>query len=121
MITKKKVSCSKSIPEAELNYPSFAVSLKKGDIKIYSRTVTNVGMANSTYTIGEVSVPQGVTAMVTSLSQELKFTALHQKLTYHIMFIRDSTTEVKGHYGQGHMAWVSGKYSVRTPFVFMFE
>ncbi|KAL7596665.1 hypothetical protein Lser_V15G30540 [Lactuca serriola] len=121
MITKKKVSCSKTIPEAQLNYPSFVVSLKKGDTKTYSRTVTNVGMANSTYTIGEISVPHGVKAEVASFSQELMFTAVHHKLTYNITFTRDSTIEVKGHYGQGHMTWVSGKYSVRTPFAFKFE
>ncbi|KAL7597163.1 hypothetical protein Lser_V15G30658 [Lactuca serriola] len=121
MITKKKVSCSKTIPEAQLNYPSFVVSLKKCDTKTYSRTVTNVGMANSTYTIGEISIPLGVKAKVASFSQELMFTAVHHKLTYNITFTRDSTVEVMGHYGQGHMTWVSSKYSVRTLFAFKFE
>ncbi|KAI3689804.1 hypothetical protein L2E82_47774 [Cichorium intybus] len=49
----KRVSCSKVIPEAQLNYPSFAVTLGVGDEKVFSRTVTNVGKANSTYTITE--------------------------------------------------------------------
>ncbi|KAJ0779956.1 putative cucumisin [Helianthus annuus] len=118
-IVKKKVNCSKTIPEAQLNYPSFAISLKRGDSKTYSRTVTNVGMANSTYTIRDISVPQGVS--ISSHPQELSFTGLHQKLTYKVTFTRGKKDNAKGPYGQGHMAWISGKYTVRTPFSFKFE
>ncbi|KAL7617795.1 hypothetical protein Lser_V15G01445 [Lactuca serriola] len=130
LITRKKVSCSKTIPEAQLNYPSFAVSLKRGDSKTYSRTVTNVGMPNSTYTVGEIHVPHGVKVVVgtdtdtaAGLSQvhELSFTAVQQKVTYSVTFSRDATAEVNGPYSQGHMTWVSGQYSVRTPFSFKFE
>ncbi|GKD97473.1 peptidase S8/S53 domain-containing protein [Tanacetum coccineum] len=53
IIVKKTVSCSKTIPEAQLNYPSFAVELKRCERKEYSRILTNVGWENSTYTIGE--------------------------------------------------------------------
>ncbi|GKA25482.1 peptidase S8/S53 domain-containing protein [Tanacetum coccineum] len=60
MIAKKTVTGIKSIPEAELNYPSFSVMLKRGDNKTYSRTVTNVGIPRSRYTIGNVSLPRGV-------------------------------------------------------------
>ncbi|KAI3501030.1 hypothetical protein L1887_28886 [Cichorium endivia] len=121
LITKKKVSCLKTIAEAQLNYPSFAVSLKRGDSKTYSRMVTNVGMPNSTYTVGEIHVPHGVKAVVGGLSQQLSFTAMHHKLTYNITFSRDPLAKVNAHYGQGHMTWVSGSYSVRTPFSFKFE
>ncbi|KAI3694139.1 hypothetical protein L1987_77100 [Smallanthus sonchifolius] len=120
-IVKKTVNCSKTIPEAQLNYPSFAVSLKRGDSKTYSRTVTNVGMANSTYTIRDVSVPQGASIVVDSHPQELSFTSVHQKLAYEVTFTRDINDKVKGPYGQGHMTWVFGKYTVRTPFSFKFE
>ncbi|KAL4565741.1 hypothetical protein LXL04_029844 [Taraxacum kok-saghyz] len=81
LITKKKVSCSKSIPEAQLNYPSFAVSLKKGERKTYSRTATNVGVANSTYTIGEISVPHGIKVML-GISHKLTFKSVHDKLSH---------------------------------------
>ncbi|XP_024995381.1 subtilisin-like protease SBT1.2 [Cynara cardunculus var. scolymus] len=120
-IVKKTFSCFKSIPEAELNYPSFAVTLKRGGSKTYSRTVTNVGMKNSTYTIGSLSLPEGVHMVIDSPSQELRFTALHQKLTYKITFTRDIMDKLKGPYGQGYMTWVSDKYSVRTPFSFKFR
>ncbi|KAI3711073.1 hypothetical protein L2E82_40886 [Cichorium intybus] len=121
LITKKKVSCLKTIAEAQLNYPSFVVSLKRGDSKTYSRMVTNVGMPNSTYTVGEIHVPHGVKAVVGGLSQQLSFTAMHHKLTYNITFSRDPLAKVNVHYGQGHMTWVSSSYSVRTPFSFKFE
>ncbi|XP_023744305.1 subtilisin-like protease [Lactuca sativa] len=122
MIVKKPFSCIKSIKETELNYPSFVVTLKSDDTKTYSRSVTNVGMPNSIYTIGNVSVPQGVRVciVVDTSSQRLRFIAMYQKLTYNITFTRDIMDKVKSRYGQGYMTWVSGKYSVRTPFLFNF-
>ncbi|KAL9991595.1 putative cucumisin [Helianthus debilis subsp. tardiflorus] len=66
LIVKKKVNCSKTIREAQVNYLSVAVSLKR-DSKTYTRTVTNVGVANSTYTIGDISIPPGVSINVEGL------------------------------------------------------
>ncbi|KAI3711074.1 hypothetical protein L2E82_40888 [Cichorium intybus] len=120
MIVKKPFSCIKSIPEADLNYPSFVVTLKRGDSRTYSRTVTNVGMPTSIYAIGNVSVPQAVRMVVHCPSQGMRFMAMHQKLTYKITFTRDVMDKLKAPYGQGYMTWVSGKYSVRTPFLFKF-
>ncbi|PWA45978.1 Peptidase S8/S53 domain-containing protein [Artemisia annua] len=120
-IVKKTVSCSKTIPEAQLNYPSFVVALKRGESKTYSRTVTNVGNENSTYTIGDVSLPQGVNIEISTHSQQLSFSALHQKIAYEVTFARDSKDHVKGPWGGGYMTWVSGKYSVKTPFAIMYN
>ncbi|KAM0069731.1 putative cucumisin [Helianthus debilis subsp. tardiflorus] len=50
VIVQKEVTCTDVIPEAQLNYPSYAVTLAHGEIKNFTRTVTNVGEANSTYT-----------------------------------------------------------------------
>ncbi|GJW82129.1 subtilisin-like protease SBT1.2 [Tanacetum coccineum] len=61
MIVRKAISCLKRIPEAQLNYPSFVVSLKRGDSITYSRTMTNVG-----YTIKDISAPDGVTPICNS-------------------------------------------------------
>ncbi|KAI3691582.1 hypothetical protein L6452_31378 [Arctium lappa] len=118
VIVQKRVTCSKVIPEAQLNYPSFAVTLAAGDEKTYTRTVTNVGEANSTYTVTIDSVPTGLTLGVGPA--ELKFTELNQKLTYEVYFIRDSKSEVKTSYAEGSMTWSYGKYSVRTPFSIKF-
>ncbi|KAJ0446434.1 putative cucumisin [Helianthus annuus] len=125
MIVKKKASCLKTIPEAQLNYPSFVVSLTRGDRKIYSRTVTNVGLANSSYSIRDIYVPKGVSVEVTIHNRQdvMSFTAVLQKQTYEVTFTRDIKDTKKSPYGQGHMTWVSqsGKYTVRTPFSFKFE
>ncbi|KAK9052694.1 hypothetical protein SSX86_029324 [Deinandra increscens subsp. villosa] len=123
IIIKKKATCSITIPEAQLNYPSFAVTLKRGESKRYTRTVTNVGPAYSSYSIGDVSVPKGVhIKVVVHNDQELSFTEVQQKKTYEVTFSRDiKDKDQNGLYGQGHMTWVSGKYTVRTPFSFKFE
>ncbi|XP_059442026.1 subtilisin-like protease [Corylus avellana] len=54
------VKCSEvgTIPEAQLNYPSFSLILGSSS-QTYTGTVTNVGQANTTYTL-EVLVPQGI-------------------------------------------------------------
>ncbi|KAI3505265.1 hypothetical protein L1887_27290 [Cichorium endivia] len=114
IIVQKRVSCSKVIPEAQLNYPSFAVTLGVGDEKVFSRTVTNVGKGNSVYTITGGSVPRGLTVAIST--GELKFTELNQKLTYELFFIRDGKYKLESSYAEGFMTWGSGKYSVRTPF-----
>ncbi|GJV37154.1 subtilisin-like protease SBT1.2 [Tanacetum coccineum] len=67
------------------------------------------------------SAPDGVTVIVGSRFQELSFTEMHQKLEYEIVFTWHRGDDVKVRYGQGNMTWVSGKYSVRTPFAFTFE
>lgn len=60
VIVQRKVNCSKvtSIAESQLNYPSFSIILGS-DTQTYSRTVTNVGQANSSYIL-EIVAPQGV-------------------------------------------------------------
>ncbi|KAK1430568.1 hypothetical protein QVD17_13404 [Tagetes erecta] len=120
IIVKKTVSCSKTIPEGQLNYPSFAMTLAKGENKTYSRTVTNVGVAKSTYkfSVSDVVVPKGIVLVV--YNSTFTFTEVNQKLTYELEFRRSSTEEINVPYGEGAMAWRSGKYLVRTPYVIKF-
>ncbi|KAF2304060.1 hypothetical protein GH714_026740 [Hevea brasiliensis] len=65
LIVKRKVKCSNdsSIPEAQLNYPSFSIELGSTP-QIYSRTITNVGKPNSVYSL-HISSPKGVRVKVT--------------------------------------------------------
>ncbi|XP_071708045.1 subtilisin-like protease [Rutidosis leptorrhynchoides] len=120
-IVRKPVSCSKTIQEGELNIPSFTVSLKKGERKTYSRTVTNVGKPDSIYTIRDKSLPHGVSIEIETGTKELEVKEMYEKITYNVTFIRDVNDEEKGQFGQGHMTWECGKYLVRTPFFFKFE
>ncbi|XP_012835514.1 PREDICTED: subtilisin-like protease SBT1.7 [Erythranthe guttata] len=111
VIVGQHVSCSNttSIPEAQLNYPSFSVELGPAT-KTYTRTVTNVGEANSTYAV-EIKT-QGVHVEVTPTT--LSFTEVNQKMTYQISFSK-STTPVNGSYAQGAIVWRSAKHAVRSP------
>ncbi|XVE57793.1 hypothetical protein DITRI_Ditri04bG0118300 [Diplodiscus trichospermus] len=72
-----------SILEGELNYPSF--SIKLGPSQTYTRTVTNVGEANSSYK-AMVIAPNGVDVIVKPST--LYFSELNQKATYSITFTR---------------------------------
>ncbi|KAG5594360.1 hypothetical protein H5410_035592 [Solanum commersonii] len=58
----RKVNCSSKIAEAELNYPSFSIGLGL-EAQTYTRTVTNVGEAVSSYVV-EIVPPQGVDVIV---------------------------------------------------------
>ena len=65
IIVQRPVTCSNSssIPEAQLNYPSFSIKLGSSP-QTYTRTVTNVGPFKSSY-IAEIVAPQGVDVKVT--------------------------------------------------------
>ncbi|WMV15801.1 hypothetical protein MTR67_009186 [Solanum verrucosum] len=106
-IVNKKVHCTSSIAEAELNYPSFSIDLGSS-AQTYTRTVTNVGEANSTYTVEVIGVEGVVLSIKPSI---LKFSALNQKLSYEVIFKRSTSTDSS----QGYINWSSGKYSVRSP------
>ncbi|XP_047337615.1 subtilisin-like protease [Impatiens glandulifera] len=106
-ITKQSVVCSiiGSISEAELNYPTFAVTL--GDSpKRYKRTVTNVGPANSKYKVGiEIT---GVSIKV--VPQILQFSETGQKLTYEVIFKKKkSTSSSDPSFVEGALVWNSLK------------
>ncbi|KAK9068054.1 hypothetical protein SSX86_012165 [Deinandra increscens subsp. villosa] len=118
VIVQKRVTCSEVIPEAQLNYPSFAVTLGVGDTKSFTRTVTNVGVANSNYTLTDVDLPVDL-ALITEPAM-LIFNKLNQKLTYQVSFMRVNIGKVKAPYAEGYMTWSSHKHSVRTPFSIKF-
>ncbi|KAK6163856.1 hypothetical protein DH2020_000720 [Rehmannia glutinosa] len=60
IITQQKVNCSEisTISESQLNYPSFSI-IFGSQVQTYTRTVTNVGEANSSYVV-KISPPPGV-------------------------------------------------------------
>ncbi|KAK6137589.1 hypothetical protein DH2020_028669 [Rehmannia glutinosa] len=114
-IVQQPVSCSNitSIPEAQLNYPSFSVELGS-DTKTYTRTVMNVGEANATYTASIELDSGGVVIGVTPAT--ISFTGVNQKMTYEISFSK-SGTPVNATFVQGAIFWrsTSPKRAVRSP------
>ncbi|KAF8020582.1 hypothetical protein BT93_G1117 [Corymbia citriodora subsp. variegata] len=110
IIAHKPVKCSSSFPEGELNYPSFSITL--GPPQTFKRTVTNVGIGNSSYGVNVVP-PQDVYISVTP--SILIFSKLNEKATYSVTFSRVNSTGRTGSFSQGYLRWDSGKYSVKSP------
>ncbi|KAH6778952.1 hypothetical protein C2S52_010189 [Perilla frutescens var. hirtella] len=114
IITQEKVSCSQisSIPETQLNYPSFSI-LFGSNVQTYTRTVTNVGEAKSSYVV-KISAPNGVDVGVKP--ERLDFTEEKQKLTYRVTFSRHGNG-ASSNFSEGFIVWTSSKYLVRSPIV----
>ncbi|XP_030511920.2 subtilisin-like protease 4 [Rhodamnia argentea] len=110
VIAGKRVNCSSRIPEGELNYPSFSVTL--GPAQTFSRTVTNVGIDHSSYVVTVVA-HKGVQVSVKPAT--LKFTNLHQKATYSVAFSRADYTDTAANFSQGYLRWDSLNHTVRSP------
>lgn len=118
IIVHKPIKCSQvsSIPEGQLNYPSFTVAL--GPPQTFTRTVTNVGEANSSYIVTVVP-PQG--ASVTVKPSKIYFLEMYQKATYSVTFSSDGSGLGSSKNTQGYLKWKSGRYSVRSPISIRFE
>ncbi|KAI3468830.1 hypothetical protein Pfo_025493 [Paulownia fortunei] len=111
---QRKVNCSveSSIPEAQLNYPSFALTFTtQSTSQMYSRTVTNVGDPNSSYDV-EIVPPPGIDVRVKPTT--LNFSDLNQKMQYQVTFSRLASA-ANNTVVQGFLKWTSPKHSVRSP------
>jgi len=117
IIVQRPVTCSNSssIPEAQLNYPSFSIKLGSSP-QTYTRTVTNVGPFKSSY-IAEIIAPQGVDVKVTP--NAIPFGGGDPKATYSVTFTR--TANVNLPFSQGYLNWVSADHVVRNPIAVTFE
>ncbi|KAL3743156.1 hypothetical protein ACJRO7_018454 [Eucalyptus globulus] len=103
--------------KAQLNYPSFSMILGSS-AQNYSRTVTNVGPTDSSYTY-KVDAPEGVD--VTVYPSEIKFSVAVQMATYTVGFRRSSGGSVTKPFAQGSLTWVSSDHSVRSPIAVVFK
>ncbi|KAG5040362.1 hypothetical protein JHK82_012483 [Glycine max] len=117
IIAHKTIKCSKIsiIPKGELNYPSFSVVL--GSPQTFTRTVKNVGEANSSYAV-MVNLPEGVDIKVQP--NKLYFSKANQKETYSVTFSCIEIGNETSTYVQGFLQWVSAKHTVRSPILVNF-
>ncbi|XP_027362164.1 subtilisin-like protease SBT1.7 [Abrus precatorius] len=121
IITKQNVKCSevKSIAEAQLNYPSFAIRFRSPDPQFYTRTLTNVGPTNLTYTV-IIDAPLAVGMSISPT--QITFTEVKQKVTYTVGFVpEDKEISGKPKFAQGSIKWVSENYSASIPISVHFE
>ncbi|KAL6280219.1 hypothetical protein ACE6H2_017100 [Prunus campanulata] len=123
VITQQRVNCSEveAIREAQLNYPSFSIivgSSEDSKSQYYTRTVKNVGPANSTYNL-DLFVPQNMGMSVNP--QVLKFTEVNQEITFEAeFFAQDSAGKDGVPFAQGYLRWVSDQHSVTSPISVIF-
>ncbi|KAL8557000.1 hypothetical protein ACS0TY_004467 [Phlomoides rotata] len=119
IITQQKVNCSRvsSIPELQLNYPSFSI-IFGSRVQTCTRTVINVGEPNSSYVV-KISAPPGVDVAVKP--NKLDFSKLKQKLTYELTFTRQLLNASNSNFTQGFLTWTSSKHLVRSPIVALMD
>ncbi|CAL1375518.1 unnamed protein product [Linum trigynum] len=119
IIANKPVNCSqqKTQSSGQLNYPSFSVTLG-GPPQTFSRTVTNIGEANSSYIV-TILHPTGVDVIVEP--SNLTFAEVGQKATYTVTFTRVANSNVASGFAEGFIKWVSDKRVVRSPISVMFK
>ncbi|KAJ0097869.1 hypothetical protein Patl1_29074 [Pistacia atlantica] len=117
-IVQRNVQCSNVsiIPEAELNYPSFSIILNSTTPQTYTRTVTNVGQAQSPY-YPMIVAPPGVGVSVKP--DGIMFTATNQTAKYSVTFTKIQNIDAE--FAQGYLNWVSNEHTVRSPIVVIFE
>ncbi|RYQ79779.1 hypothetical protein Ahy_Scaffold1g106617 isoform D [Arachis hypogaea] len=120
ILVQRKVVCAnvKVIAEAQLNYPSFSIILGSTS-QYYTRTLTNVGPANSTYSV-DIDVPFGLGVSVNP--SQITFSEWNQKVTYSVEFISQVRENRGNHsFAQGALTWISQKHTVRTPISVIFK
>ncbi|XP_061997946.1 cucumisin-like [Rosa rugosa] len=115
-ITRDKTSCSsKSINRTanDMNYPSFALSIKDPKFVngVFHRTVTNVGSSKSTYRAKTVA-PLGLKINVNP--SVLSFTSLGQKKSF-VVTIKGPIE--KSNLVSASLVWDDGAFQVRSPIV----
>lgn len=123
LFTKGDYNCTDgNLDPSNLNYPSFSfVYYQGGNTSTYmskvTRTATNVGLGNSTYTVS-VSPPPGVSVKVEPTT--LSFTRLNEQKSYTVtcetgakdLFPGDSDSRF------GSIIWSDATHEVRSPIVF---
>nr|XP_010911698.1 subtilisin-like protease SBT1.7 [Elaeis guineensis] len=111
---QNQCSSVKHIAADQLNLPSISVNLGPGvtssKIRTISRTVTNVGEANSVFSV-KVDEPEGVSVKVTP--QMLRFSGLNEEKSYTVELSTDG--KPPGKYSEGQLRWISSKHVVRSP------
>lgn len=114
IIVRRRISCLThfQITAEQLNYPSISLTLGAGETKIIDRVVTNVGDANSVYSV-QINEPGG--AAVDFSTAQLSFSDVGEKQSYRIRFTARSPTPAPGSVMQGQLSWVSNEHVVRSP------
>nr|XP_051200348.1 LOW QUALITY PROTEIN: subtilisin-like protease 1 [Lolium perenne] len=116
VIVRNSTMTCKNLPkvsEAQLNYPTITVPMKPTPFTL-SRTVTNVGPAESTYTV-EVEAPRSLIVHV--FPEMLDFSKIGEKKTFDVSVSSSRNMEEGELLVEASLSWVSEKHIVRSPIV----
>ncbi|XP_008805738.1 subtilisin-like protease 4 [Phoenix dactylifera] len=119
IIAGRRINCFTHVQMTaeQLNYPSISLALGAGATTIVNRTVTNVGEANSVYSV-QIDEPSG--AAVDVSTNQLSFSYVGEKQSYLIRFRARNTTPTPGSVTEGQLSWVSNEHVVRSPIAVTF-
>ncbi|MED6208030.1 hypothetical protein PIB30_041288 [Stylosanthes scabra] len=100
----------------DFNYPSIVTKVepKKPFMVNFTRTVTNVGFANSTYT---ASVQQHAGMNITVVPNILKFKSLNEKQTFVVNVVGGGLNDIDKSLVSSSLLWTDGTHNVRSPIV----
>ncbi|WCJ19258.1 Subtilisin-like protease [Euphorbia peplus] len=111
------LTCSEKFTHlGQLNYPSFSVAFDNKTKEIrYTRELTNVGVAQSTY---EASVTAPPFVVVKVEPSHLVFENVGDKHKYEVIFMLSQIPPAQTHDAFGSIVWSSTTYMVRSPIAF---
>ncbi|CAK9173093.1 unnamed protein product [Ilex paraguariensis] len=116
LVTGDNSVCNSTEPGRawDLNYPSFSLYVEDGQqiAGVFTRTVTNVGAADSTYT-AIMHMPPTINVSVEPST--LSFSALGETKSFTVKVTGPTISQQP--IISGAITWQSGVYSVRTPLV----
>ncbi|KAE9606291.1 hypothetical protein Lal_00025600 [Lupinus albus] len=117
-ISGDNTSCPSSTPQRstvkDFNYPALAFHAQPNQpfVVNFTRTVTNVGFANSTY---KVSVPTSSDLNVTVVPQVISFKSLNEKQSFVVNVVGGKFPQES--VVSSSLEWTDGTHNVRSPIV----
>ncbi|KAF1870398.1 hypothetical protein Lal_00003604 [Lupinus albus] len=109
------INCSRKFSDpGQLNYPSFSILFaNKKRVVRYTRTLTNVGDANSIYNVAIEGPP---TVSITVKPDKLVFQKVLEKKRYTVTFVSKKRNAIKA--ASGSITWSNSQHQVRSPIAY---
>lgn len=115
-IVKRRVTCLKKFNDpGDLNYPSFSALFRNKRVVRYTRELTNVGPARSSY---NVTVTGPATVGITVRPKTLLFRTVGEKKRYTVTFVAKKSVSQMSSSEFGSIVWGNAQHQVRSPVSF---
>ncbi|CAN1150611.1 Subtilisin-like protease SBT4.4 [Linum perenne] len=104
----------------DFNYPSMSAAIQPNSTSFsisFTRTVTNVGSAKSTYRAQIVPTTEGGRGLKIEVKpQALSFGSLNQKISFTVTVSGGNVPQAE-YFASAALVWINGAHSVRSPIV----